>query len=343
MQQSLHNIIWDDRYPDKADVSDLYRDGQLKTIRKMIQNSIKLREPSGRPLKIVSLNSFLDIEFPPRENLLSPWLQQQGLCMVHAYRGMGKTHFSLGVALAVATGRDFLNFKAEGSYGVLFVDGEMSATLVQERVTKTIQGLEISSDVVFNILTPDLQEYGMPDLTTYEGQKRLSPFIDDSIDLIVLDNLSTLCGSMQENKGDSWQPIQGWILGLRAAGKSVLMVHHDGKSGQQRGTSKKEDILDTVIQLKRPANYSPQEGAVFEVHFTKARGLHGQDVEPFIASLKTSDDGKQFWETKNIEDSVRGKIEVLIADGYSQKEISEELDISKGYVSKIVKSLKNES
>ncbi|MFT5700269.1 MAG: 5S rRNA maturation endonuclease (ribonuclease M5) [Desulforhopalus sp.] len=340
LKSNVHSIIWDEKYYEKADVFDLYRDGELSAIREMIRKSITQVSGLARPLKIVSLNSFLDIEFPPRENLLSPWLQQQGLCMVHAYRGMGKTHFSLGVALAVATGRDFLNFKAEGSYGVLFVDGEMSASHVQERVAQAIQGAEISSDVVFNILTPDLQEYGMPDLTTYEGQTRLSPFIDDSIDLIVLDNLSTLCGSMQENNGDSWQPIQRWILGLRAAGKSVLMVHHDGKGGQQRGTSKKEDILDTVIQLRRPANCPTQEGAVFEVHFTKSRGLHGKDVEPFMASLKISDDGKQFWETKKLEDSIRDKVEMLIADGYSQKETAEELEISKGYVSKILKSPK---
>ena len=68
---------------------------------------------------------------------------------------------------------------------------------------------------------------------------------------------------------------QRWLLSLRRRGVSVLFIHHAGKGGQQRGTSRREDILDTVIALRRPHDYSPKEGARFEVHLEKARGLYG--------------------------------------------------------------------
>ena len=42
-----------------------------------------------------------------------------------------------------------------------------------------------------------------------------------------------------------------WILYLRAKGKSVIFVHHAGKNGKQRGSSRREDVLDTVIFLKK--------------------------------------------------------------------------------------------
>ena len=51
------------------------------------------------------------------------------------------------------------------------------------------------------------------------------------------------------------------------------MIHHQGKTGDQRGTSAKEDILDTVIRLDRPKDYRSEQGARFEVHLTKARGI----------------------------------------------------------------------
>jgi hypothetical protein len=79
----------------------------------------------------------------------------------------------------------------------------------------------------------------------------------NDFDLIVLDNLSTLVRSGRENESESWLPVQEWALQLRKRGKSILFVHHAGKTGQQRGTSKKEDVLDTVISLKRPKDYSP--------------------------------------------------------------------------------------
>ena len=76
-----------------------------------------------------------------------------------------------------------------------------------------------------------------------------------------------------------------WELSLRRQNKSVLLIHHAGKGGTQRGSSRKEDVLDTVMSLRRPPDYSPTQGARFEVHFEKARGFYGPDAEPFEAQL----------------------------------------------------------
>jgi putative DNA primase/helicase len=89
-----------------------------------------------------------------------------------------------------------------------------------------------------------------------------------------------LCRGGKENESESWAPIQEWILSLRRRGISVLFVHHAGKGGAQRGTSKREDVLDTVIVLRHPDNYSPSDGARFEVHLDKARGVYGEQAQP---------------------------------------------------------------
>src|SRR5438105_3263503 len=64
-----------------------------------------------QPFRAIDLEDFLARKFPPRENLLSPWLAAKGLAMVFAPRGVGKTHFALGVAYAVASGGSFLKWK----------------------------------------------------------------------------------------------------------------------------------------------------------------------------------------------------------------------------------------
>ena len=104
-------------------------------------------------------------------------------------------------------------------------------------------------------MTQDLQGEPMPDLSTKGERAALEKFILDS-DLII-DNISTLFRSGIENEAESWQPVQDWALELRRRGKSVLFIHHAGKGGQQRSTSKREDILDAVITLKQPEGYSP--------------------------------------------------------------------------------------
>ena len=116
----------------------------------------------------------------------------------------------------------------------------------------------------------------------------IEKLITEQTKLIVMDNISTLIRSGKENEGESWLPVQEWALRLRSRGKTVLFIHHSGKGGQQRGTSRREDVLDTVIALKKPADYKQQDGAHFEVHFEKNRGLYGDDVKPFEVRLTSN-------------------------------------------------------
>ena len=102
--------------------------------------------------------------------------------------------------------------------------------------------------------------------------------------------------------GESWLPIQSWALNLRRQGKTLILIHNDGKGGTQRGTSRKEDILDVVIGLRHPSDYKPTQGARFEVHFEKTRGLYGEDVEPFEAALDVVN-GRAVWATRRLDDS----------------------------------------
>lgn len=291
--------------------------------------------PSESPKKIcaVGIAEFLKHEFPPRENILAPWLPTQGLCMIHAPRGIGKTFVALNIAFAVSTGDVFLRWQAPKARGVLYLDGELPAVVIQERFSRIITSADKEPTASLKIITPDLQSSGMPDLATIEGQKDVEPHLED-ISLLIVDNVSTLCRAGRENEAESWLPVQEWALRLRSRGISVVFIHHAGKDGNQRGTSRREDILDTVINLSRPGDYSPEEGARFEVHFKKSRGIYGDDVKPFEAKLITGPDGKHLWGMKDLEESLTEKVANLLNDGIPQNEIADLLKVSKGTVSK---------
>jgi putative DNA primase/helicase len=282
-----------------------------------------------KALVVVSLVEFLQQEHPPRVNILSPWMPEQGLCMLHAWRGVGKTHVSCGVACAVAAGDKFLKWEAPEPVGVLLIDGEMPARVLQERLQRIILGMEKQPEATLKIITPDNQLDGMPDLGTEEGQLLVEEHITEDIKLIIVDNLSTLVRTGRENDADGWLPVQGWFLKLRAAGKSVLAIHHSNKSGKSRGTSKREDALDTVICLEHPKGYTPEQGACFEVHFEKNRGIYGDDVKPFEAKLTNGENEESIWTTRTLEDSTYDKVVRLANEGLNKSEIATELDIHK--------------
>ena len=119
--------------------------------------------------------------------------------------------------------------------------------MLKERVAQVIANSETEPVKPLHFLSPDCQEFGLPDLSRTEGHQQIEALLAEEIELLILDNLSSLVSSGRENDAESWTCIQEWLLKLRAHSKSVLLIHHSGKSGSQIGTSKREDVLDTVL------------------------------------------------------------------------------------------------
>ncbi|WP_189434770.1 hypothetical protein, partial [Mesorhizobium sp. M1E.F.Ca.ET.041.01.1.1] len=114
-------------------------------------------------------------------------------------------------------------------------------------------------------------------------------------------------------------------------------VHHAGKGGKQRGTSKREDALDTVIKLSNPDGYQPSEGARFVISFEKQRGFLGDDAEPFEAKF-TEKEGVGSWEVRPVGKTAKmERVAELVASGKSYREIEEQTGISKSDVGRLSK------
>ena len=332
-------------------VGELYELGdadELQKITAAAKESTENASTSGDPVSVIpstrlrplDLREFLKLAIKPREMLLDPILPEKGLAMLYAARGTGKTHVALGIAFAIATGTKFLKWTAPKPRRVLLIDGEMPAAALQERLASIIASTpELELDPAnIQIIAGDLIEAGgIGNLASTEVQGELAGWLN-GVDVLVLDNLSSLTAVIRDNDAESWGPIQEWLLRLRRRGISVLIVHHAGKGGQQRGTSRREDVLDTSISLRHPADYSPVDGARFEVHLEKARGVHGDAAKPFEARLETRD-GRAIWTTRELEDANRARVEALLDDGLSVREIADETGIPKSTVHRLKKAI----
>jgi putative DNA primase/helicase len=165
-----------------------------------------------------------------------------------------------------------------------------------------------------------------------EGQQALEPHLD-GVDLLILDNLSTLMATGSEGASDSWLPMQNWLLRLRREGIAALLIHHAGVNGKQRGTSRREDVLDAVIALRRPADYSPEEGARFEVHIEKGRTLVGDGALPFEAMVEAfvTESGKAGirWLARDLKPPVLHRAAELFRDGHTVRQVADLLGVSR--------------
>jgi putative DNA primase/helicase len=318
---------WDDelRNPD-ADPDEL---------RRLLLNS-ELIGPDEYQVRALKMGDLIDRTFPPRECFLKPILATGSLAMLHAQRGAGKTRFALSMAYAVASRQGFLRWPCERSGRVLYVDGELPATLLQERAKvlgpETPNLLLLSRDVLMRDA-----RLTIPDLAQPEGRKFLDEIIDrEKIDLIFLDSLSTLIRSGIENDAESWTPVQDWLLQHRFNGRTVVLIHHEGRSNRPRGTSKREDVLDTIMGLKLKDETSGNDAATFELHFNKSREFYGIDAAPLLVQLSTKS-GCAEWTSKLQHDRNRELAKQMQEDGFTQNEIAAELGVSQPRVSQMLK------
>ena len=301
-------------------------------------------EESAPPkLRVDTLEEFVTLDLPRREHVLAPIIPLRGLAMLFAGRGVGKTHVGLGIAYAVASGGKFLRWHASVPRRILYVDGEMPAELFQERERALLASAPMrppSADY-FRTVLMDRQELGTSlNLALAPHQLAVEQAAAGS-DLIVIDNLSTLVSGGRENDAESWDAMQGWLLHLRRSGMSVLLVHHAGRGGEARGTSKREDVLDTVIQLRRPEDYDPDQGARFEVHLTKARGVFGDDALPFEARLNVVN-GADHWTCTTLRDREMDQVEEMTREKMAVREIAEATGLSKSTVNRMQAKLREQ-
>jgi putative DNA primase/helicase len=295
-------------------------------------------------LHALNIAELLSRDFPPRKLILDPWLPERGLAMIYAPRGIGKTFLSLSIAYAIACGESILRWKTDEPRKVLYIDGEMPAVALQERLKAISKSFaKIPPDPSYlRIVSHEFQLEGIHDIGSPQGQRDINDLMEEA-DLVILDNLSTLVRSGNENEADSWVQIQEWMLQLRKLDKAVLLIHHAGKNGGQRGTSKREDILDAVLSLKKPKNHSSNDGARFEVHFEKSRGFCGEAADPFEACLITNSKGSLDWNYKKIDGRDLEVIVSLYKDGMTkQRDLEKETGMALGKVNRLIKQAKEE-
>src|SRR6516164_531157 len=156
-----------------------------------------------RYLRSVSVTELLKMDVKDREMVLHPFLPTQGLAMLYSKRGVGKTFLSLGISIAVASGSPFLKWNAPTPRKVLYVDGEMPLSSLKQRLFDILAGTDIHPDFYPNLelITPDVQTRGLPDLATISGQDEIEEHLP-GVNLLVLDNLSSLVRAVKENEGE---------------------------------------------------------------------------------------------------------------------------------------------
>jgi hypothetical protein len=292
-------------------------------------------------IKARHFRELLDEDFLELEYLLDPVMRITNQIVIHAEAGVGKSLFVGELAWAVSTGGTAFGWTAPKPRCVLIIDGEMSLPELQSRYREL--NWRNGGDPAKNFYVMSFADFEEDiNLVLPHWQVIVNKKIEEiGAELVIFDNLDSLF-SVDQNKQVEWMPAQIWLKRLRSDGVATILVHHSNKQKQSFGTTAVSRNPNLILALNRPDNYSPEDGAHFDVKVDKARELH--DVHAATFRCKLTPTG---WEVTESPISVKGlKKEILEylqeAGGSAHfRQIAEDLNKGesnvKGYLSGLIK------
>ena len=262
-------------------------------------NAADKEEPSQRPDPTAEWWIERQIDRP--EPLLGEVITNTTRVMVGGQTGIGKSHLAMGMAAALATGQPFAHWHTHRPVRVLYIDGEMSRDLVQERITdlkRRVGGADLRNlRVLCREDYPDFQP-----LNTEPGQAFVTTLVQRwKIEAVFFDNrMSLLSGDMKEEL--PWTETMPLVRHLTRERVAQIWIDHTGHDKTKiYGSSTKEWQLDAVALLTKV--YRHGADVAFKIEFTKARRRRPEtraDFETVTLSLC-----KGHWQVEGAADAAQ--------------------------------------
>ena len=235
---------------------------------------IRHKQPEYSDPISFSLGQMLPEAHKQPEWIIKGLLRQGEQLMVYAAPGNYKSWFTTALGMAAAGGTALLQdnggneWLSPKKHKVLVVDGEMA-------------GYELAGR--YAALFP---HYGGTDLEVLPRchQKHKTQFINlsdtrdidalydkviaDKVELLILDNLSTVAQLDDENSATSFYNLLEGLLMFKNAGVAVVVVHHANKTGgSYRGSTMLATTFNKILKLEK---VSGEKGRI-KVSFDKFR------------------------------------------------------------------------
>jgi putative DNA primase/helicase len=297
----------------------------------------------------MQLGEFLSRGFSIDKPLLGAMILAKSIGMIAGPRGGGKSWLCLLMIYSIAGAKLLEPWDQGSGAAVAYLDGEMRAASLQDRLrslhahNSRPESIELVEKNLY-IISRDCIGSTIGTIDTEEGQKNIDALIPSRVKIIVIDNLSAWTSGGREDSA-AWAMIKTWLIGKRLQGVAVLLIHHAGKNGQQRGSSAHEDLLDYSILLSPLPSNQERQDTRFLVEHTKLRDYIPALRKRYEYSVWT-EDGELKFEcvpagfdiSANAAEMVRLRDEKV-----PFAEIGRRMGVSKSTVSRTLKKLREQS
>jgi len=231
--------------------------------------AVELEAPAKKPLPPLTVYEWMARDLPEPDWLLGSVISTTTRALLTAPTGLGKTNFSMALAVAIAAGKDFLHWRSRKPAKVLYIDGEMSRRLLRQRIADAVRRLGTVPGTFFTLSHEDIE--GFAPFNTPEGRRSIEKVIKaiGGVDLIVFDSIMCLLSGDPKDP-EMWGAVMPWMRSLTKRGIGQIWIHHTGiDESRGYGDKTKEWQLDLVMHLARKKRSDTDVS--FDLEFPKAR------------------------------------------------------------------------
>ena len=260
------------------------RGGDQLTIRNtlitLIENIAKVVEPMA---SVLTLEDWLARDLQKSDFICGQWLTTTSRTIIDADTGIGKTLLLIALTMNCSVGKPFLHWKPTRPIRVLYIDGEMPARSIKQRLIDEARRIGITKSEGFHLLShEDVPDGLWAPLNSPGGQALVERHIGiiGNLDLIVLDNIMSLISGDQKDE-EGWRNTLPWVRSLTRRHIAQIWVHHTGHDATRAyGTKTREWQMDNVIHLDKAERADTDVS--FLLKFTKARERTPETRNDFV-------------------------------------------------------------
>lgn len=255
-----------------------------------VDNFVKLRESQRVKFQLLQLGDF-SLEEP--EQIVRGMLEPDSLCMVYGPSGVGKSFFTLDLALSIATGTPYHGREVKQG-PVVYLAGEGHRGIVKRSLAWGIDRCQNVTKSKFYLARRPFQL--LSDESTSDVVKAIEAILEGNApSVIVIDTLARNFGEGDENSTQDMGKVIFTLDALRDRfqGVCVILVHHSGHNAERaRGSSALKGAMDfeycvsskdgiLEVTNTKMKDGTPPDGMAFELVDVEIGGLdfYGEPVK----------------------------------------------------------------
>jgi hypothetical protein len=237
-----------------------------------IVRQLNATAPARQAIKIVSAAELLATNFPYATDIVTGVLPHRAKLILSAPAKLGKTRFTLGLCLAIATGKAAMGFRVTNPARVLYLQAEVSARALQDRLCKMLTSFDADEAALRERLllhnAPGLKLTNPAHVAAI--RQAIELYKPDVLAIDPLYKFHTGDESSVQDMTRFFDPLDALIADY---GCSVLLVHHHGKGSgdglatpahRNRGSSTIADWADSLLTL----TFEDAEAGIVKLAFT---------------------------------------------------------------------------